>query len=122
MPGTFSGDGSVIWTVEGNNVREASSILLPPKKGRPRRVVQRGIDETDPGEYFTIEIKAPREEDERRMFVEALRRQLDAVSQGRTLKVRLPIEDKRRNGGAATREQIKIAWPSAKRVTSASAS
>lgn len=118
MPGSFSGNGSVTWVVEGNNVREASSTLYPPTKDRPRRVRQHGIDETDPDQYFTIRIKVPKDEDEREAFIKQLSRRVQGLKQRSTLRIRLPIEDKRHNKpGRATRDQIVVSWPSSKEHT-----
>jgi hypothetical protein len=78
--------------------------------------VQQGIDETDPGEHFTIQIKAPRDERERKAFIKELIEQAQNIHRTRLLAIRLPIEDQRRNGGKATPKQIVIGWPSSKRV------
>jgi len=115
MPGIFTGNGSVAWLVEANNVRKASSKLDPPRQGRLRRVRQSGIDETDPDEYFTIAIKVPRDKDEGQAFIKELNERARALKQGQTLTLRLPIEDKRHNRpGRATDEQIVVSWPSSK--------
>ena len=119
MPGSFSGNGSVTWTVEGNNVREAESTLLRPEKDQPRRVRQHGIDETDPDQYFTVAVKVPRNEDEAREFIDELREKVKGLKLGSTLEFRLPIEDIRRKGlKTATENQIVIAWPSSTRTRS----
>jgi hypothetical protein len=114
MPGTFSGNGSVTWLIEGNNVREADSMLYPPKGDTPRRVVQTGVDETDRGEYFTITIKVPRTEKDAKAFVGELNEQVRKMRAGEPFTLRLPIEDTQREGlgGVATEKQIVIDWTS----------
>jgi hypothetical protein len=114
MPGTFSGNGSVTWVVEGANVREADMTLSRPEKGAPRRVRQTGTDETDKGEQFTISIKVPQDEKDADAFIEELRKRAQALKRGQTLRLSLPIEDRRYNSsGKPTKEQIVIGWPSA---------
>ena len=113
MPGTFSGNGSVTWVVEGANVREADMTLSRPERVAPRRVRQTGTDETDPGERFTISIKVPQTERDANAFIEELKKRAQALKRGQTLRLSLPIEDRRYNSsGKPTAKQIVIEWPS----------
>jgi hypothetical protein len=122
MPGIFSGNGSVAWTVDGANVREADMKLSPAEKGAPRRVRQSGTDETDPGERFTISIKVPQNERDADAFIEELRKRAQALKRGQTLRLSFPIEDRRYNSsGKPTKEQIVIGWPSSTRTGGAKA-
>ena len=123
MPGTFSGNGSVTWVVEGANVREADMTLSPPERVAPRRVRQTGTDETDPGERFTISIKVPQTERDANAFIEELKKRAQALKRGQTLRLSLPIEDRRYNSsGKPTKDQIVIGWTSSTRTGSAKAS
>jgi hypothetical protein len=122
MPGIFSGNGSVMWVVEAANVREADSELFAPAPGAPRRVRQTGIDETDRDQEFTVSIKVPQDAREADVFIERLKKQAAALKRGGTLRIALPIEDKRHNqSGKPTRNQIVIEWPSATKTGSARA-
>jgi hypothetical protein len=115
MPGSFSGNGSVKWLVEAENVQSADSLLSPPSEKEPRRVTQSGTDKTDPNQYFTITIKAPRDRDERRKFNEALEKLTRPLNEGDSLVIRLPIEDEHSRwspDGEATVNQIVIDWTS----------
>jgi len=123
MPGTFSGNGSVTWVVEGANVREADMTLSPPERVAPRRVRQTGTDETDPGERFTISIKVPQTERDANAFIEELKKRAQALKRGQTLRLSLPIEDRRYNSSRKpTKDQIVIGWTSSTRTGSAKAS
>ena len=51
------GDGSVAWVTDVDNVREKPKS--DPKGSKGHR--QEGVDLTDPGEYFTVCIKLPRD-------------------------------------------------------------
>ena len=111
MPGIFGGDSSVQWIVDGDNVRRASSTLYPSERDKPRRLRHDGIDQTDPGEYFTVVIKLPRNSDERAAFIAALKEQMERL--GDALTFRLPIEDREHNKpDPPTTDQIQILWAS----------
>jgi hypothetical protein len=114
MGGVFSGNGSVTWVVEGDNVQETDSILYPPDRDRPRRFRHHGVDRTDAGQFFTIVLKLPRVDAERKRFLEELRDAADKATT--TISVRLPIEDVQHNApDPATADQIQILWPSSRR-------
>ena len=116
MPGSFSGNGSVVWMVDGANVVQASSRLEPPDSKAPRRVVQDGTDLTDPGEFFTVVIKVPTKDSERRAFVKMLKKEAERLGRaeaGDELTLRVPIEDAAHNKPAPPmKDQILVLWKS----------
>src|ERR1700747_2941398 len=99
MPGSFSGDGSVVWLVEANRVREASCSGHVPRRKKPGRVRQHGIDETDPDQQFTVSIQVPRNPKEADAFIARVAQRAQNLRRGGTLKIELPIEDRRHNKG-----------------------
>jgi hypothetical protein len=106
--GGFTGNNSVEWEVQGDNVRSHDS--QPAGAGSQGRL-HTGIDETPDTpqvQYFTVSIRLPRDANERDAFLNALR---DEVARQRNpITVRLPIEDEEHGG--ATPGQIRVDWPS----------
>jgi hypothetical protein len=108
--GGFSGNGSVEWDVQGNNVRSHVSRSLEECGFQST-----AIDET-PAEgvqFFTITIKLPKNGDERAAFLDQLgcteAKKRTATTTG-TITFRLPIEDVDHEG--PTKDQIRVDWPS----------
>src|SRR4029453_1130835 len=106
--GGFTGNNSVEWEVQGDNVRSHDSQPTGAG-GQGRR--HTGIDETPDTpqvQYFTVSIKLPRDANERARFLSAL--QDEVTKQSNPITVKLPIED--REHGGATPRQIRVDWPS----------
>ena len=103
--GDIGGDGSVEWRFFVDNVRR--SAIRNCTIG-DTGYEQGGVDETDPGEKFTVGIKIPQSPEE---FVKTLRAAADEAERhmkepGYIVRFTLPIESK--NSG-----QIQIRWNSA---------
>lgn len=129
MPGSFSGNGSVKWLVTAKNVERATCEFDRPEQESPRNVRQDGVDRTDPGQYFTVIIKLPRDRKDktgklrkhRAWFLQELAKQVALVRGGKktALKIRLPIEDRAHNHPREpTNDQIRILWKSSRTVHS----
>jgi hypothetical protein len=104
--GGFTGNNSVEWEVQGDSVRNHDS---QPSGSQGRR--HTGTDETPVSsevQYFTVNIKLPRDANERARLLTAL--QDEVTKQNDPITVKLPIED--REHGGATPRQIRVDWPS----------
>ncbi len=101
------GNGSVQWFVSSDHVRRTE--LRHAARGSKGHE-QRGVDEVDPGEQFTVSIRMPRNASERAALVATLKQLVaDAeASPGDSsarITFKLPIEDHRP-------DQIQILWNS----------
>jgi hypothetical protein len=105
MPGSFSGNGSVKWMVEVDDVK--GTPKSESKGGK--KYYQEGLDETLPGERFVITIKYPKNALEQAQF----RQQLSAAATNTGSDVAtlsIPIEDIQSGNNPPTDDQIKIDW------------
>ena len=110
MGGVFGGDSSVIWKVDAQNVRST-------KVSSMRKVHHHeGIDETGENGFFTVTIKLPSSQKERKRFIAALNKL--APNPPDPIVLKLPIEDKAyfiattgKDPGKGTEDQIRIDWP-----------
>ena len=114
MGGGFTGNGSVKWFVDANNV-----------KGRPNnddkgggKHHQDGIDNTPRGGRFEITIQYPKDNNERNALRQALYDAWNASSNPavKAVTFSIPIEDKESNvgithSGTGPDNQIHVDWP-----------
>ena len=102
----FGGDGSVKWQINVGHVRTGSTH----SNGVGRGHHQDGIDETDPGQYFTIYVEVPRDANDKNNLVAGLRAAANGVEgapagSGAKVSFNLPIEDN-------NEDQIRVHWDS----------
>lgn len=101
--GNFGGNGSVNWEVVVHNARPESIVCRPT--GKKGGFIQAGIDDVrERGAKFRVTIQLPRAAEDRRKFLEQVRK--GSVTGGSVSFV-LPVEPRRRR-------QIVIRWPSGK--------
>jgi hypothetical protein len=109
--GDFGGDASVIWNIDVDKLREGTAHSTGCNNGNGHgkgRHHQDGIDEVDPGESFTISIKAPVSSNDKNNLVLAMQSAAQAMSgtaAGGKVSFTLPIEPN-------NYDQISIAWNS----------
>jgi hypothetical protein len=96
MPGSFSGNGSVRWIIDQRKKLGPSFLL-------------EGTEPTPVSGFFKVTIKHPRDQAEKRRFLERLRAELDRTDT-QSVVLFLPIEDTRK-GRRATEKQIHVDWP-----------
>jgi hypothetical protein len=109
------GDSSVKWKIEAGRVRK-----VPPDPGNgvppvstpngPNGHHQKGIDETEPGQYFTISIEVPLLVTDKMNLASGLQAAATAVATGAAgsgfrVSFTLPIEDGNEN-------QVQVTWNS----------
>ena len=109
------GDTSVMWKVNAGHVRRvppAPGQGVPPQSNSvgSRGHHQQGIDEVDPGQYFTISIEVPAMVTDKNNLSTSLQAAALAVAaappgSGARVSIVLPIEDQNEN-------QVQITWNS----------
>ena len=101
--GTFGGDGSVMWVIDVDHVKDGTTPTSVKKGDKGHR--QEGIDDTDPGQ-FTVWIKLPADPTDKDPFVKALQdAAAEAASGAPKVSFKLRIEQD-------NHDQIEIKWNS----------
>jgi hypothetical protein len=107
--GDFGGNGSVAWTIDVERLKQNSAHSAiaggGPGHGNGRHH-QDGTDDTQPGQVFTVYLKAPRVDRDRSGLATGLRNAADALEKanaGDRVAFRLPLEND--NPG-----QIRVHW------------
>lgn len=104
MPGIFSGNGSVRWVVEVNNVKGIPKSEFRGDKG----YYQDGLDDTPPNGRFVITIRYPKDP----IGQDAFRKQLLAASANTASAavLTIPVEDVQSGFDPPTDAQIRVDW------------
>jgi hypothetical protein len=105
MPGSFSGNGSVKWSV-GVERLKGKPINKLLGGGRYR---SEGMDETPPNHFFKVTIKYPRRPEEAAKFLARLEKA--AAPGGSALVIYVPIEDVNSDYQPPSDDQILVEWP-----------